>query len=98
MKKATIFRVTATSLDDGHRCDYGTYASHDNAKAKCDSLPKQMEPMVIPYDCLVDDLGVYWLMPREKVRLSDDKAKILAKLTGEERAILGVFRSAILWK
>ena len=90
MEKGTVFQVTATSLDDGHRCDYGKYTSFENAKAKCDSLPKQMEPAVLPRDCLIDDLGVYWEMPREKVILSDDKAKIIAKLTDEERAILGV--------
>lgn len=90
MERATLFQVTATSLDDGHRCDYGKYVSEENAKAKCDSLPQQMEPKVIPCDCLVDEFGTYWEMPREKVRLADDKARILEKLTAEERAILGV--------
>lgn len=90
MKKATLFQVTATSMDDGHRCNYGKYVSHENAKAKLDSLPKQMEPKVSACDCLLDDDGCYWEMPREKVRLADDKARILEKLTAEERAILGV--------
>lgn len=90
MEKGTFFQVMATCRVDGHRCDYGKYFSFENAKAKCDSLPKQMEPEVFPRDCLIDELGVYWEMPREKVSLSDDKAKILSKLTDEERAILGV--------
>lgn len=90
MIKERLFQVTATSMDDGHRCDYGKYVSQDNAQAKCDSLPQQMEPEVIACDCLVDEFGTYWEMPTKKIQLSDDKARILAKLTDEERAILGV--------
>lgn len=90
MKKVSIWQITATSLDDGHRIRMGYFLDRQKADTRCAELPKKMEAAVLEFDCLQDEKGNYYAIPDRPLDVSDAKDAILNKLTKDERAILGV--------
>ena len=90
MEKIQVYIITATSLDDDHRCNYGYYLSEQLAQEKAGTMNSRMEPKVLAATALQDFDGAIYEMPIKKIEFCDDRFRILAKLTAEERAILGV--------
>lgn len=90
MQKMTVYVVTATALEDGHRLNYGWYLSATNAQNKAASMNPKMEPSVLKCDAVQDTDGRVFELPRQAIKFQDGREEILSKLTKEERAILGV--------
>jgi hypothetical protein len=90
MRIITIYKVTATSLDDGHRLTYGNYRSHENASSACARIPESMDASVIRSEVIELDNGALVEIPSTTIKLMDDKETILNKLSVEARRVLGV--------
>ena len=90
MQSVMIYKVTATSLDDGHRLEYGCYMDKTAADAACARMPEEMKAVVFAREAVRYSDGRIYRLQHKPVEFADDKERILSKLTTEERAILGV--------
>ena len=89
-KETEVYSVTFTSLDDGHRVEYGLYTTKVLADDAMKSLGNATNPKVIPTRALIDGCGNYYSSPRPIKVNTGEREAILAKLTPRERKILGV--------
>jgi hypothetical protein len=90
MELITIYAITAKSLDDGHRLNYGYYLSSACAELAKAEYPTEMNAQICTYEAVRLDDGRTFMVPRDCLKFNDDKQRILSKLTKQERAILGV--------
>lgn len=91
MKPITIYNVTATSLDDGHRVSYGMFFSEALAKQYCDdSFKASQTAKVIPTEVLQDEMGKCYTMPTHPIYICDDVKRIKAKLDDIELKAIGL--------
>lgn len=89
MREITVYKVTATSLDDGHRCSYGFYISQENAEEAAKSMDERMNALWSPFQAIQRDDG-HIIEIGKAIEFQDDKERILKKLTKQERQILGL--------